>query len=156
MKHLPDVDCDWLLALDHHREPEVWIDVLSTLAEGRGRLVRIRPWRHRTRGNEQVAWLSRFLIDGCAEWTRWLNRRSVRMIELGRAWHPDAQGRLRASHGFTVYQAYDRAEVARLLQSSLPGDAAQFPATAPSRPSRTITTRRGRRSPRTNADQGPK
>lgn len=152
MRHLPDLDCQWLVALDLHREPEVWTSVLTALAEGTGRLIRIRPWRRSLRGDAQVAWLARFVIDGYELWYRYLDETQVRMIELGRAWRRDAQGTLRPRHGFTVFQAFTANEVGVLLQGNFGGDAQ---ALRPARARRVTQTARGRRSPRTSSDRPP-
>lgn len=153
VRRLDEVECNWLVGMDLHREPEVWISVLSALAENQGRILRIRPWRKQVSGADQVAWLSRFVVDGYDEWSRWLSRRSVRMIDVGRAWKEREGGGRKAVHGFTVHAAHTAVEVGRLLQGELTGDGRElFPS---KRPSRSLVTRRGRREPRTSADRPP-
>jgi hypothetical protein len=36
---------DWLVSLDTNRQPEVWSELMNELADGRGRLIRIKPRR---------------------------------------------------------------------------------------------------------------
>lgn len=152
IRRLAAVNCDWLVALDLHREPEVWVSVFTALAEGQGRLVRIRPWRRQVGGAAQIAWLARFVIDGYEEWSRYLSRGGIRLIELGRAWGPDRKGILRPRHGFTVYQAYRTQEIGQMLQSMMAGPQDEL---LPVPPRRVTRTARGRRTPRTSADNPP-
>jgi len=130
----------------------VWTAVLTALAEGTGRLIRVRPWRRSLRGDAQIAWLGRFLLDPYEAWSRYLDDTNVRMIELGRAWHRDARGALSPRRGFTVFQAFSAAEVGALLQGTFGRDPQ---ALRPAQARRVTQTGRGRRSPRTSADRPP-
>lgn len=144
IRQLQALGCDWLVALDLHREPEVWTSVLTALAERTGRLIRIRPWRRKVSADAQIAWLSRFIVDGYEEWSKHLENPRIRMIELGRAWALDKNSVPRPRHGFTVYQAYNSAEVGELLQAMMGGPTGSL---MPVPPRRIIQTVEGRRHP---------
>lgn len=117
VRNLREVECEWLLTLDRHRQPEVWSDVYTALADGQGRVVRLRPART-GRGRSVVANLARYLVDAYDGWSPWLDDPFIRLIDLGRG---KRGGGARSAHarGPTSYSAYTTAEVAGLMQQQL-------------------------------------
>jgi hypothetical protein len=110
-----------LMALDQHREPEVWSDVYTALADESGRLVRIRPVRSslRASGPLLIANLARYLVDPYQTWPQWLDESAIRLIDLGRGATVRGRGRGPRSRGPSSYSAYDRREMAGLMQQQL-------------------------------------
>ena len=119
LRSLDRVGCDWLVTLDLHRQPEVWPAVYTALAEGRGRLLRIRPRRTPPAGNraELIAKLTRYLVEDYAGWSRWLPERSIRLIDLGSG--STSRRGSRVGSGPRAHSALTRSEVAGLMQQQL-------------------------------------
>lgn len=115
LRGLADLDCDYLATLDQYRQPEVWPEVYTLIAEGTGRVLRITPRRRKgVSGPSLVAWLGRHLVDAYDAWSPHLDDAQIALIDLGRA-------RDGGARGLTKYSAFTRAEVGELLQQQLEG-----------------------------------
>lgn len=118
VRNLREVECEWLLTLDQHRQPEVWSDVYTALADGVGRLLRIRPVKTGAT-RSVVASLARYVVDAYDNWSLWLDDPSIRLIDLGRGKRAPGSARLSRARGSMSYAAYTTAEVAGLMQQQL-------------------------------------
>ena len=113
VQSLAELDCQYLATLDQYRQPEVWSEVYTLLAEGTGRILRITPRRRAGLGcTPLVAWLTRYLVDAFDTWSPHLHDDQIALIDLGRA-------RDGGPKGFTRHSAFTRAEVGMLLQQQL-------------------------------------
>lgn len=117
LRLLDELRCSWVLTFDQHREPEVWAAVYTTLSDGTGRLLRIRPLRP-GRGNNLIAHLARYLVSAYEQWSPHLENPRIRLIDLGRG-NRAAAGVTERIRGPTAFSAYTSAEVARLMQQQL-------------------------------------
>lgn len=98
---LIDIGYDWVLTLDQHRKPEVWSALYLKIAEGRGRVLRIRI-RKTQRPTIEV--LTRYLVGAYEEWSPLLQEKVL--IDLGR-------------RSNTSWKAYGQQEVGAMTQQEL-------------------------------------
>ena len=113
IRNLSERGYDYLATLDQYRQPEVWPEVYTLIAEGSGRLLRLSPSRARgVPGTGVVARLSRYLVDAYDGWSHYLANERIALIDLGR--RRDRRGR-----SPTKYSVFTRREVAGLLQQQL-------------------------------------
>lgn len=122
LRALPALQFDLRLTLDGRRQPEVWSDLYGALAEGTGRLLRIKI---RQREVPTVAVLTRAWAGPYEALALLLDDSSRVLIQLGL--DTGSQRRLRGG-----VRAYIRAQVADLLQQEMsigPGNALRAPGT---------------------------
>ena len=100
---------DLLLSLDAHREAHVWSELLPELAEGRGRLLRIRLG---PREPPTIAALTYHWARPYALLEPMLADSRLRMIQIGRSF--GSNQRLKGG-----IRAYTAAQVAALVQQSM-------------------------------------
>lgn len=151
VRHLSDVDCNWLLTQDLHRQPEVWMPVYTHLSDGDGRLVRLHPRAPAGLSDDGlIAHLTRLLV---AKWEKWspdpANPRS-RLIEVGQGLMRTKRGTVRTQAGINYYRVFDASEVSQVLQARFSmGDpsSSASQASVPSGPrqNRRVKTRKGSR-----------
>lgn len=109
LRKLGPLGLDALLSLDNNRQPEVWAEMMGELAEGRGRLLRIK-----TRSAEvpTVPILNRYWALPYERIHDLLADRSARLIQVGL--HISSQRRI--ANGVRGYTAR---EIAALVQQEM-------------------------------------
>lgn len=80
LERLAVVGADLYLTLDHNREPDVWAAVYGHLAEGIGRMLRIKP---RPTETPDIPALNRYWARAYERMAPWLEDRDVKLIQVG-------------------------------------------------------------------------
>ena len=120
VRRLPDVECDCLFTLDLYRQTETWAKVYTALAEGSGRVLRIRPTRRQGIGGPiLIAHLMTYLVSAYDKWGQWLASGEIRLIDLGRGATTSVSREEKPKRGPRAYTAYTAQEVAGLMQQQL-------------------------------------
>lgn len=106
VRRLNAIGFDALLSLDLHRQREVWSSMYLELAEGRGRLVRIRPTRREV---PSVAVLTRYWARAAERIDELLQNSQIALIQIG---HEATNGRpIRGG-----VRGYSRRQIALMTQ----------------------------------------
>lgn len=100
---------DALLTLDYHRQPEVWAELLLDIADGSGRLVRLKPG---PRDGASVLSLTRVWVKGYEKLEAFLKDPAIGLVQVGREWTSS-----RSIPGGV--RGYTRLQVARLTQQEM-------------------------------------
>ncbi len=99
---------DALISLDNNRQPEVWADLMRELAEGRGRLIRIKTTNREV---PTLANLTRYLVKSYERLEGVLNDPKAALVQIGH----EITSRRPVVGGF---RTYTRQEVGQLVQQS--------------------------------------
>lgn len=80
LERLAVVGADLYLTLDHNREPDVWAAVYGHLAEGIGRMLRIKP---KPAERADIPTLNRYWARAYERIAPWLDDPDMKLIQVG-------------------------------------------------------------------------
>lgn len=109
LERLAEAGADFYLTLDHNREPDVWAAVYGRLAEGVGRMLRIKP---KPRERQDIPTLTRYWAVSYERLEPWLGEPDKKLIQVGM----QITSNRREPQGA---RAYTMAEIGQIVQQQL-------------------------------------